>query len=81
MIFQTVLKIVWEKLACPISMYCPNSRPHVKSNITGNARTVSALTGIRTVYIPNREKVLAAFSFEECMKGELENVWKEKFLV
>jgi hypothetical protein len=80
-IFQTELKMVWEELPCLMSRYCSNSRPYVLSNITENVRIISALTEIRTVYIPNRQEVLAAFLFEACMKGELENVWKEIFVV
>jgi hypothetical protein len=50
-IFQTELKMVWEELACPISRYCDNI-----SHIAENVRIISALTEIRTMYIPIREK-------------------------
>jgi hypothetical protein len=58
----------------------PQQSP-VYTNITENVRIISALREIRTVYIPNNGKAVAAFSFETCMKDELENIWKEKFVI
>lgn len=73
--------MAWEELKCPISRYCPNTRLYILSNVTENVRIISALREIRTVYIPNNGKALAVFSFESCMKDELENILKEKFVV